>query len=126
MYLIYHPEGDEAEQVFEFKANKLMTVERELLEKHTGRTYEEACQRIIQGGSVERRALLWIFLKRENTRLRYQDVDFTWDELKLEFSKEEWADMRKGAEDALVGDDLTNALVQIDKEMETARSEGKA
>ncbi|WP_330242015.1 hypothetical protein [Streptomyces sp. NBC_00525] len=126
MYLVYHPEGSEEPRVFEYKPSKMLSAEREVLEKRTGRTYEQAHQRILEGGSVERRALLWLFLKRDNARLRYEDVEFAWDELTVEFSKQEWAEMREKVEGVLSGDELSQALAAIDDEMETAREEGKA
>ncbi|MEU0809513.1 hypothetical protein [Streptomyces sp. NPDC005970] len=120
MYLVYEPEGAEEPQRWKYNPKRLMSVEREDLERRTGRDYSDFAKGVMAGNSLCRRALLYTFLRREHPKTRWEDVDFAWDELKLEYSKSEYEHMRTEALANLHGDELAVALQQIDKELETA------
>ncbi|MFU0241657.1 hypothetical protein ACKI1J_38705 [Streptomyces scabiei] len=88
MKVIYTPEDGE-EQVFKYNPNALMSAEREALEKVTGRPFNEFAMGVLKGDSRCRRALLHVLLKRQHPTLRFDDVDFLWDELVVEMTKGE-------------------------------------
>lgn len=130
MYLVYQPEGSDEPQRFKYHPQKLMSAEREMLERRTARDFSDFTKAVINGNSAARRALLFMYLKREHPTTKYEDVDFAWDELTLEYSKGEYLQMREDAVENLHGDQLAAALQQIDAEIETAyddvEAEGKA
>lgn len=130
MILVYEPEGSEEPQRFTYNPKKLMSAEREMLERRTGRNFSKFTTDVLEGNSQCRRALLFMYLKRQHPGIKYEDVDFAWDELRLEYSRQEYQTMREGLVDTLTGNDLAVALEQIDKEIATAyddtADEGKA
>lgn len=132
MYLTYQPEGDDEPQRWRYDFRRLNTMEREAIERHTGLVYTEFTQQVIKGSSLCRRALLFTFLRRDHKGVRWEDVTFEWDELKLEYSKAELQQMRQNVIDSgqLHGGELAAALAQLDKDIEGAfedpDDEGKA
>ncbi|MFG2002294.1 hypothetical protein ACGFNU_24390 [Spirillospora sp. NPDC048911] len=120
MYLVYQPEGSDEPTRWRYNPNKLMSAEREMLERRTGRNFAEFTQDVVKGGALSRRALLFMFLKRDHPTTKWDDVDFAWDELRLEFSRGEYAEMREAIAGQLTGADLAAALEQIDAEMADA------
>lgn len=130
MYLIYHPAGSEEPTRWRYDPRKLMSVEREMLERRTGKDFSDFTKAVLNGNSLARRALLFMFLKRDHPGTRWEDVDFAWDELKLEHSRQELERMREEASKNLSGDYLAAALDQLDAEIATApddeEHEGKA
>lgn len=123
MYLVYKPEGSDEPKTWKFDPNKLMSVERELLERRTDMAFLKFVTAVMEGHSGCRRALLFMYLKRDNARIRYEDVDFAWDELELSFSKQEYTEMREKIAESLSGEELRQALEAIDAELETALDE---
>lgn len=130
MYLIYQPEGSEEPQRFKYHPNKLLSAEREMVERRTGKDFSDFTQSVLNGNSVCRRALLFLFLKRAHPGVRWEDVDFAWDELTLEYSKQEYQAMRDAVIEAGGGPEQAAQLESIDREMATAideaDDEGKA
>ncbi|MER5355713.1 hypothetical protein ABT093_35990 [Kitasatospora sp. NPDC002551] len=128
MYLVYQPEGSDEPRRFLYQPTKLMSVEREKLEKLTGRNFSAFTQDVVMGSSLCRRALLFIFLKREHPTTRFEDVDFAWDELRLEHSKAELAVIRAEAAEHAPADQRDAVLAQLDKDIAEAYEEpgGKA
>lgn len=88
MKVTYSPE-DGDEQVFDYNPNKLMSAEREALEKRTGMSFQQFTMGVLRGHSLCRRALLHVLLKRQHPGISYEDVDFCWDELTVEMTKGE-------------------------------------
>lgn len=123
MYLVYHPEGSEEPTRWQYNPRKIMSAEREMLERRTGRTFSEFTQDVIKGGSLARRALLFMFLKRDTPGVRFDDVDFAWDELTLEHSKAELQEIRADAADRMTGDERAAVLAQLDSEIAEAHEE---
>ena len=74
MLLTYKPEGAE-ERSWAYAPDKLLSSEAEAIEKVTGLTYSEFGAALIKGSASARRALLWVFLKREDAPLRHSQVD---------------------------------------------------
>jgi hypothetical protein len=130
MYLIYQPEGEAEPQRWKYDPRKLMSAEREMLERRTGKDFSDFTQSVMSGNSTCRRALLFMYLKRSHPTIKYEDVDFAWDELTLEYSRQEYQEMRSAVVDNLTGAELAAALEQLDGEMATAideaEDEGKA
>ncbi|MFI9005105.1 hypothetical protein [Streptomyces sp. NPDC053541] len=129
MYLIYQPEGQDEPTRWPYNPRKLMSVEREDIERRTGRNFTAFTTDVLEGNSLCRRALLFTFLRREHAKIRFEDVDFAWDELRLEYSRQELLRMREAVLKAKHGDELAAALAALDEQIETAyddEAEGKA
>ncbi|NJP75009.1 hypothetical protein, partial [Streptomyces sp. C1-2] len=113
-----------------YQPKKLMSAEREMLERRTGKNFSEFSQAVLQGNSQCRRALLFMYLKREHPGIRYEDVDFAWDELVLEHSKGELRAMREQVIDTVPAEQLDKVLEKLDEEIAEAfddpEEQGKA
>lgn len=123
MYLVYTPDGAD-EQRWEYNPRKLRATEREMLEKKTERNFTEFTTDCLQGNSLCRRALLFLYLRREHPRVRWDDVDFMWDELRLEYSRQELLEMREQVAENMSGDQRAVAISKLDDEIETAYDDG--
>lgn len=130
MYLVYTPEGSEEPKRWKYDPRKLMSPEREMLERKTGKNFSEFSEAVLKGNSQCRRVLLYLYLKREHPTTRYEDVDFAWDELTLEYTKGELRQIRDQVAEHLNGDQAAAALAQLDEEIANAYEdpddEGKA
>ncbi|MEU6491084.1 hypothetical protein ABZ890_11905 [Streptomyces sp. NPDC046984] len=130
MYLVYSPEGSEEPQRWKYQPKKLMSVERELLERLTSKNFSEFTVDVQKGNSRCRRALLFIYLKRQHPGLKFDDVDFAWDELTLEHSRGELLLMREQLADSVPADQLDAVRAKLDEEIaeayEDPAEEGKA
>lgn len=130
MYLVYTPEGSDEPKRWKYQPKKLMSAEREMLERRTGMNFTEFTQAVVKGNSQCRRALLFMYLKREHPSVKYDDVDFAWDELTLEHSKGELIEMRKSVEDTVPAHLRESVLSKLDDEIAEAYDdpddEGKA
>ncbi|MEU3667532.1 hypothetical protein [Streptomyces virginiae] len=131
MYLVYQPEGSDEPQRWRYNPKKLMSAEREMLERVTGRDFSEFTQAVMKGNSTCRRALLFMYLKREHPgKVRFEDVDFAWDELRLEYSRAELVLMREQAAEHAAADQRDAILANFDEEIadafEDPEEEGKA
>ncbi|GAA2351782.1 hypothetical protein [Streptomyces carpaticus] len=128
MYLVYKPEGQEPIR-FKYLPKKLKAVDREELERKSGMNFATFTKEVVEGNSLCRRALLWMFLRRDHPRLPFDDVDFAWDELELEYSKGELIKMREGVAANAPAAQRAATLAQLDEEIATAfdeADEGKA
>lgn len=130
MYLVYKPEGSDEPQRWKYNPKKLMSAEREMLERRTGKNFTEFTIDVQKGNSQCRRALLFMYLKREHPGVKYEDVDFAWEELTLEHSKGELILMREQVIDSVPPEQLDGVLEKLDEEIagafEDAEEEGKA
>ncbi|MFE2323581.1 hypothetical protein ACFXD5_06605 [Streptomyces sp. NPDC059385] len=130
MYLVYKPEGNDEPQRWRFDPKKLMSAEREALEKRTGKDYQDFIQGVIKGNSLCRRALLHMYLKRDHPGVRYEDVDFAWGELDFEHSRQELEEIRKTIAESASPEQRDVILAKLDEEIATAiddlETEGKA
>lgn len=120
MYLIYQPEGADEPTRFRYQPRKLMSAEREALERRTGRDFTAFTQAVLAGNGLCRRALLHMFLKREHPGVKFEDVDFAWDDLRLEYSKQELQAMRETAAEASSSPETAEHLEALDREIATA------
>lgn len=120
MYLVYQPEGSDEPKRWKYQPKKLMSPEREMLEKYTGRDFTDFSQAVLKGNSKCRRALLYLYLKREHPTLKFDDVDFAWDELTLEHSKGELLLMREQLSDSVPPEQLDVVRAKLDEEIDEA------
>lgn len=130
MYLVYAPAGSEEPKRWKYQPKKLMSVEREMLERYTGRNFSDFSTEVLKGNSRCRRALLYLYLKREHPTLKFDDVDFAWDELTLEHSRGELLLMREQLPDSVPAEQLEAVRAKLDEEIaqapEDPEEEGKA
>lgn len=130
MYLKYEPEGTDEPKRWKYQPKKLMSAEREMLERYTGKNFTEFSTDVLKGNSKCRRALLYLYLKREHPTLKFDDVDFAWDELSLEHSKGELLLMRENVAESVPAEQLAAVLEKLDAEIaeadEDPDEEGKA
>ncbi|MFE7516108.1 hypothetical protein ACFU8I_33480 [Streptomyces sp. NPDC057540] len=130
MFLVYHPEGQAEPTRWRYNPRRLMSVEREDLERRTDRNFSTFTTDVLQGNSLCRRALLYVFLRRDHAKIRFEDVDFAWDELTLEYSRQELLQMREQVSSTLHGAERAAALESLDKDIADAfddtAEEGKA
>jgi hypothetical protein len=120
MYLVYSPEGSDEPKRWKYNPRKIMSAERENIERITGRNWSEFTKDVVQGSSLCRRALLYTFQKREHPTLKLDDVDFAWDELSLEYSKGELTEMREAVAESASGDERAAILAKLDEEIAAA------
>ncbi|MFC8002912.1 hypothetical protein ACFUCH_03590 [Streptomyces olivaceus] len=110
MKITYTPEGAE-EQVFEYNPNKLMSAEREALEKRTGQSFQAFSLGVVRGNALCRRALLHVLLKRQHPTIAFDDVDFCWDELTVEMTKGEITLMVERLREKPGNDDMIEVML---------------
>ncbi|MGC9538498.1 hypothetical protein [Streptomyces sp. UG1] len=130
MYLVYKPGGSEEPKRWKYNPRKLMSAEREKLERLTDRNYSEFTKDVVAGNSLCRRALLFVYLKRDHPTTRFEDVDFAWDELTLEYSKGELVEIRAQVAETVTGEKAATVLAKLDEQIaeayEDPDDEGKA
>jgi hypothetical protein len=120
VYLVYKPEGSEEPKRWKYNPKKLMSPEREMLERHTGKNFSEFTIDVVKGNSLCRRALLFMYLKRDHAGTRFDDVDFAWDELTLEYSKGELRELRETVAENAPADQKAAALAKLDEQIAAA------
>lgn len=130
MFLVYTPEGQDEPTRWAYNPRKIMSAERENIERLTGKNWSEFTKDVVQGSSLCRRALLFTYLKREHPGVKFDDVDFAWDELKLEYTKSELIKIRETVADSATGQERAAVLAKMDEEIaeayEDPEDEGKA
>ncbi|MFI1030727.1 hypothetical protein [Streptomyces sp. NPDC020951] len=133
MFLIYQPEGSEEPTRWRYNPRKMMSPERENIERLTGRTWTAFTKEVVEGSSLCRRALLFTFLKRDHPGSggpRFEDIDYAWDELRLEYSKGELIQMRESAAEAVPAEMRAAVLARLTEDIAAApddpEEEGKA
>ncbi|MDX3024074.1 hypothetical protein [Streptomyces acidiscabies] len=120
MYLVYQPEGQAEPTRWKYNPRKIMSAEREWIERRTERNWSDFTKDAVQGSSLCRRALLYVFLKREHPTVKWDDVDFAWDELKLEYTKAELIEIRSTVADSATGEERETVLSKLDGEIAEA------
>lgn len=116
MLLIYRPEGAK-ERRWTFAPDKLLSSEAEAIEKVTGFTYEEFGQRLIKGSAAARRALLWVYLKREEPTLRHSQIDVPVGAIGVDYEPHELQAIRDALADSrdMSPDERDAALAALDE-----------
>jgi hypothetical protein len=91
VFLEYTPEGQPMQR-WHYRPGRVHCGEMILLERETGLKYgQEFKQALMQGGTLARQGLLWLFLHRAHPSLKFSDVGFYDDELELVQDKDELA-----------------------------------
>lgn len=130
MFLVYTPEGQDEPKRWTYNPRKIMSAERENIERLTGKNWSEFTKDVVQGSSLCRRVLLFTYLKREHPGVKFDDVDFAWDELKLEYTKGELIQIRETVAESASGQERAAILAKMDQEIAEAHEgpedEGKA
>lgn len=117
MIFTYHPEGQDEPQTWALDLGKIKVGEMEAIEKRTGLRFgTEFRAALMMAGASARRAMLWTLLRRTHHTLRYEDVDFANDEVKLEMDRDEWEVVRQQviANKAITEDERAERLEAID------------
>lgn len=128
MFLAYTPEGGEPQR-WEFNPGKIRSDEAEAIERCTGWDWAEFSVHVLNNSVLARRALLWTFLRRTHSVIRFEDVRFTLDEVELEFDAAELGSIREGvaASQRFSSDaERDSTLAQLDRLVAAAPSPGKA
>src|SRR5207342_875621 len=81
----------------------------ELIERETDWTFGEWLEKLGKGSMLAFHALLFVFLKREYPKMRWDEVQFTLSEVDLELEDE---DLRRAIEVLELKEDRTPAEVQ--------------
>jgi hypothetical protein len=130
VFLVYKPEGTEEPRRWKYNPRKIMSAERESIERLTGHNWTEFTKAVVEGSSICRRALLFTFQKREHPTLKFDDIDFAWDELELEYSKGELLQIREAAAEGASAEMRPAILARLDEQiaqaLEDPEEEGKA
>jgi len=122
MFLVYKP-SDGDEQRLKYNPNKMLSPEMEAIERATGRGWSEFSTAVVEGNALCRRALLWVMLKRQHPTLKFADVSFTWEEVSLEYSRQEYEAMIEHVRTTGSGDDQANAIDRFEAAMVDAIDE---
>lgn len=93
MIVTYTPAGGDKRQ-WPYKPADLPSLEAEDIEEILGKTFDEFNVSLLQGGAKARRALLWVFLRRERPSLRFADVSCTVGEVVVEWDPAERTKVR--------------------------------
>lgn len=99
MKFTYTPEGAEP-RVFDYQPGKLLSPEAEKIEDLTGWSYAEFGQHLMTSSMKAFHALLYIFLKRSNPTLKYDQVIFSFDEVDIAYDQAEAHLMIRGLREA--------------------------
>lgn len=91
MQFVYKPEG--AERRWDFDPMKLMNVEAEAIERHTGMTYGDWTEKVTEGSMLALHGLLFVLLKRESPTLKWAEVEFSLSEVDFEIDDGEKAEI---------------------------------
>jgi hypothetical protein len=94
---------DGTERVWDnFKPDRMMSPEAEVIEKITGMSFSEWGQALLNGRVLAGRALVFVLKKREEPTLRFRDVAFPVGDLKVDLDEDE----RRLVREALATADL--------------------
>lgn len=97
MKITYRPrDGEPREWVW--KPSEMESHEAELIEDAMDLPYQACVSKFLAGSTRARRALMWVFLRREHPALRFEQVRFRMDEVGDDFDDDELARMRERLE----------------------------
>lgn len=128
MFLVYRPEGSDEPTRWKYDPKRLMSPEMEKLERLTDRTYGQFVNDVQAGSALCRRALLYVFLKRQHPTLKFNEVEISWGELDFEYSRTELLEIRSDVAENAAADRRDSILAKLDEEIAEAVDEdsGKA
>ncbi|MFF0295547.1 hypothetical protein ACFYST_06050 [Kitasatospora sp. NPDC004614] len=120
MYLVYKPEGSAEPTRWKYDPKRLMSPEMEKLERLTDRTYGQFVSDVQSGSALCRRALLYVFQKRQHPTLKFNEVTISWGELDFEYSRAELLEIRADVAENASADKRDSILAKIDEEITDA------
>lgn len=88
---VYAPEGAEPRD-WDFEPNRLPSKDAELIERRTGMHFGQWLDAIDAGSMLAYHALLFVFLRRDNPGLQWDQVDFTFADVGIRLSDQEVRD----------------------------------
>ncbi len=88
MKFVYTPEGADPRS-WDFDPNKLLNVEAEIIERHTGLTFAEVIENMSKGSMLALHGILFVLLKRSDPTLKWDSVQFSLSELDLDLDEDE-------------------------------------
>lgn len=86
----YAPAGADPQE-WEYEPGKLMSPEAEAIERHTGLTFPEWINAVGKGSMLAIHGLLFVLLKRENPTLKWDQVQFAFDDYDFVYDATETA-----------------------------------
>jgi hypothetical protein len=86
--VIYTPEGADPRE-WDFDPGKMHDVEAIEIEKRTGLTYAEFGERFLKGSILAKKALLFVLMRRSIPTLKWDELQFTVEEVNVEFDADE-------------------------------------
>jgi hypothetical protein len=107
---------DGTERVWDnFKPDRMMSPEAEVIEKITGMSFSEWGQALLNGRVLAGRALVFVLKKREEPTLRFRDVAFPVGDLKVDLDEDEKKLVRQALDSApdLSEEDREKALAAL-------------
>ena len=123
MQFVYNPEGADPRS-WDFQPHKLMSPEVEVIERHTKMTYAEWVDACGRGSFLALHGLLYVLLKRTIPTLRWDDVQFSMEDLSWELSHDEKVDLVAEMEKADAAGELDRVgqeqLAELKAEVEAA------
>jgi len=122
VFLVYTPDGSDAQRL-PYTPRRMLSPEMEAVERVTSRPFSQFTADVLEGSALCRRALLWVLLKRQHPTLKFADVSFAWDELRLEYSRQEYEQFIANARDTLTGDEQAAAVARLEADMVDAIDE---
>lgn len=130
MFVIYEPAGGDVQR-FPYNPRKMMRVEMEQAERHAGMPFSRFTAEVLEGSVTCRAILLWILQRRQHPTLKLADVNFAWDEVRLEYSKQELQLMIDQVRENTTGAEQVAAVAKLEADMaealdEKEHGEGKA
>lgn len=113
MKIIHKPVDGERKE-YTFRPGELSNFEAEAIEDRTDWNWEEFAAKFMNGNMRAYRAALWTCLRRENPRIKYDDVSFRVDEIDVDLEEDEknrlWARVEN---DQSLDDDEREAMLSI-------------
>lgn len=88
MQFVYKPEGAEPRS-WEFNPQRLLSPEVEAIERFTGLEYAEWVEAVGRSSALAIHGLLYVYLKRNNPTLKWDQVQFYMDEVEFQMNDEE-------------------------------------
>lgn len=91
MKLIYTPDPEKPSQTYDFEPSKLLSAEAEAIEDLKARwdTFEEFGQLFLKGNAKAHRAALWVMMRRVNPAVRFEDLNYPLEALRITFTDDE-------------------------------------
>lgn len=106
MKFVYKPEGIEPRS-WDFKPEKLLNPEAEAIERHTGWTFGEWVGKLGDTSMLALHGLLYVLLKRSSPTLKWDEVQFSLDEIGLEADDDEAPALRAHLEEKAATEGLS-------------------